>query len=84
MPDKTAPALETADARLSELLERGLTLLPADERDLLDRKYFAGQPVRQIAAELQTSEKAVESRLVRVRRKLKERVLGQLKDETAP
>jgi RNA polymerase sigma-70 factor (ECF subfamily) len=67
-----------ADGRLMELLEANLAALPAGERELLERKYLAGEPVRQIAQETLTTEKAVESHLVRVRRKLKEMILAQL------
>jgi RNA polymerase sigma factor (sigma-70 family) len=63
------------------MLEQNLALLCPDERDLLQRKYFAGQSVREIAAELQTSEKSVESRLVRIRRKLKAALLESLRNE---
>jgi RNA polymerase sigma-70 factor (ECF subfamily) len=70
-----------ADARLLALLERNVAILPPDERDLVERKYYARQPVRQIAVELQASEKAVESRLGRIRRRLKEAVLAELKHE---
>jgi len=56
-------------------------LLPQDERDLLEAKYLDGRSVRQIADMLQISEKAVESRLVRIRRKLKGQMLERLKDE---
>jgi len=68
-----------ADARLMELLEANLAALPAEERQLLERKYLAGEPVRQIAVETLTTEKAVESRLTRVRRRLKEMILAQIK-----
>ena len=52
------------------LLEQSLATLPEDERGLLERKYFARQPVRTIARRKPlTTEKAVESRLVRIRRK---------------
>jgi RNA polymerase sigma-70 factor, ECF subfamily len=70
-----------ADAKLLASLDRGLEGLPEDERGLVEQKYFARLSVREIAAELQTSEKAVESRLVRVRRKLKQAVLDQLRHE---
>jgi len=70
-----------SDAHLLGLLEGGLSALPSDERDLVERKYFARQSVREIAEELQTSEKAVESRLTRIRRKLKEAALTELKHE---
>lgn len=72
-----------ADARLLALLEQGLEALPEDERDLLRQKYFARQPVREIAAALRSSEKAVESRLGRIRRKLKHSVLEKLRHESA-
>jgi RNA polymerase sigma-70 factor (ECF subfamily) len=70
-----------ADERLGLLLERGVALLPADERQLVEWKYFEHQPVSRIAERLQTTEKAVESRLGRLRRKLKETVLAELQHE---
>jgi len=71
-----------ADAQLLAFLEQGLAVLPEEERDLVQRKYFRRQSVREIAAELQTTEKAVESRLVRVRRTLREAVLTELRHES--
>ena len=72
----------TADTRLLALLEHGLRHhLAADERELVERKYFRGQSVREIAVELQATEKAVESRLGRARRKLKDAVLAELKHD---
>ena len=73
-----------ADNQLLAFLDRGLEDLPSQERDLVERKYFTRQSVREIAGELQTSEKAIESRLVRIRRKLKEAVLHELRHESAP
>ncbi len=69
------------DARLDEVLREAMAELPADERELLEAKYSAEQPVREIATQLQTTEKAVESRLGRIRRKLKDAVLAQLHHE---
>jgi RNA polymerase sigma-70 factor, ECF subfamily len=71
-------AADEADGQLLASLEHGLEALAEEERDLVQRKYFARQPVREIAAELHASEKAVESRLVRVRRKLKQAMLEEL------
>jgi RNA polymerase sigma factor (sigma-70 family) len=71
-----------ADNQLLAFLERGLAVLPDEERDLVERKYFTRQSVREIAGELETSEKAIESRLVRIRRKLKAVVLDELKHES--
>ena len=70
-----------ADARLLGLLDSSLGELPFDERRLLEAKYFERSPVRDIAADLNLSEKAVESRLVRIRQKLKADVLNGLKRE---
>jgi RNA polymerase sigma-70 factor, ECF subfamily len=70
-----------ADARLLALLELGVQSLPTDERELVERKYFRNQSVREIAADVQATEKAVESRLMRVRRKLKDILLKALKHE---
>jgi RNA polymerase sigma-70 factor (ECF subfamily) len=70
-----------ADEQLRILLESKLTALPEDERQLVSQKYILHQSVREIAAWQQTTEKAVESRLSRVRRKLKDAVLAELKNE---
>lgn len=70
-----------ADEQLRALLESKLTALPEDERQLVERKYILRQSVREIANEAQTTEKAVESKLSRVRRKLKNAILTELKNE---
>jgi RNA polymerase sigma-70 factor (ECF subfamily) len=71
------------DERLRALLESKLTALPEDERQLVEQKYILRRSVREIADGRQTTEKAVESRLSRVRRKLKDAVLAELKNERA-
>ena len=73
------PNDDHADERLSGLLESSVASLPADERQLVEAKYFARRSVREIAGGFQTTEKAIESRLTRVRRKLKDAVLAALK-----
>lgn len=70
-----------ADEQLRELLDRKMTALPDDERQLVELKYLRHQSVREIADGLQTTDKAVESKLSRVRRKLKDAVLDELKNE---
>lgn len=79
----TAGANEDGGKRLGELLERQLASLSVEERTLVEKKYFQGQPVTAIAEQLQTTEKAIESRLVRIRRKLKEAILTDLGHETS-
>ncbi len=79
---ETAPAMRNngeADEQLRALLDSKLTALPADERQLVEQKYLLRQSVRAIADRQQTTEKALESRLSRVRRKLKDAVLAELK-----
>lgn len=70
-----------ADEQLRELLDRKMTALRDDERQLVKQKYILHQSVREIADGLQTTDKAVESKLSRVRRKLKDAVLAELKNE---
>ncbi len=69
------------DAKLLALLDRGVAALASDERLLVERKYFARRSVREIAEELQMSEKTVESRLIRIRRKIKNTMLAGLNHE---
>jgi RNA polymerase sigma-70 factor (ECF subfamily) len=75
------PGDRDPDYRLHELLQRNLELLPSDERDLIERKYLQTGSVKEIACTLQSSEKAIESRLVRIRKKLRAAILEQLRDE---
>lgn len=69
-----------ADGKLRELLEQNVASLLPEEKELIARKYFSGRSVREIAGEQQTTEKAVESKLSRVRRKLKGGIIAGLKD----
>lgn len=77
--DGTADA--QTDERLRGLLERHVALLPPDERKIVGQKYFAHRSVRDIADELQTTEKAVESKLSRIRKKLKDAMLAGLNEQ---
>lgn len=63
---------------LAEHLDAALLALAPDERDLIERKYFAKQTVREIAAALGSTEKAIESRLVRLRRILQSSIIKRL------
>lgn len=55
-----------------ELLTRAVNSLPEDQRHLIQQKYWNGRSVRELATDLSLSEKAVESRLLRARRRLRE------------
>jgi len=76
-----AAATPDADARLQEILALNLGLLPPEECELIKRKYFSRESVKEIAADMGATEKAIESQLVRVRRKLKSGILAQLNEE---
>jgi len=69
------------DERLRNLLERHVTSLPPNEQQLVDLKYFKHRPVRDIARELQTTEKAIESKLSRIRAKLRDTMLSELNEQ---
>jgi RNA polymerase sigma-70 factor (ECF subfamily) len=78
---QTSPGDAQTDLRLLGLLESGLEALPFEERRLAEAKYFERRSVRELAEELGLSEKAVESRLGRIRHKLKAAILEGLKRE---
>ena len=70
-----------ADQQLADALERNLAALPPEDRQLLQWKYFERQTVAEIAGQRQTTEKAIESRLGRIRRGLKQAMLAELKHD---
>jgi RNA polymerase sigma factor (sigma-70 family) len=67
---------------LEEIATAALAALPVDERQLLEGKYYRRATVRELAGESGLSEKAVESRLLRARAKVKEYILERLKHES--
>lgn len=67
-----------ADGELSDLLEENLLTLDAADRRQVEGKYLRGSSVRELATETGLTEKAVESRLLRLRRQLREQLLQQL------
>jgi RNA polymerase sigma-70 factor (ECF subfamily) len=72
---------DQAERQLDELVMTNLKRLPEEDQHLISQMYFEGKSVRECARETQTSEKAIESRLTRVRRKLREMTLAQLRHE---
>ena len=70
-----------ADEKLRELLAQKVSALPPEERKLISQKYVQSRSVREIADAEQTTEKSVESKLSRVRKKLKDAVFADLKNE---
>lgn len=74
------PAINSdPEQELAAALAAELAMLPAADRELLERKYLDGDAIRALAATLGTSEKAVESRLTRARQRLKDGLLNRLR-----
>jgi RNA polymerase sigma-70 factor (ECF subfamily) len=67
--------------RLGEILREALAALPPDERELIQAAYVDKRPLRELADEAGQTYKAVESRLGRLRQKLKEQLLKDLRHE---
>lgn len=80
--EHAASSPDHREANWGILLEHSMHCLSVEERALLELKYFEHRSVREIAQQLQTSEKAIESRLVRARRNLKQLLLAELKHES--
>ena len=73
-----ATPVHAGDALAAALEESVGELEPAD-RLLIEGKYLEGQSVRELSAQSGLSEKAVESRLLRLRRQLRQCILKRLK-----
>ena len=67
------------DSRLSSLLAESLDELEPADRLLIENKYFDGETVRELSTTTGLSEKAVESRLLRLRRHLRARIMEKLR-----
>lgn len=72
-----------ADDTLNHLLEAAVSGLPAEERQLIAARYYNRSPIQVIAEQSQATEKAVQSKLARIRRKLKEFIITRLKNDTS-
>ena len=74
-------APETAEAELLEWLECGLNELDEEDRALVESIYFQRRRQRDLAGESGTTQKAIESKLARIRAKLRQFVLQRIKNE---
>jgi RNA polymerase sigma-70 factor (ECF subfamily) len=72
------PARATEENRLAEILAEGLEELPVDDRRLIEGKYLEGAAVKELSELTGLTDKAVESRLLRARRQLREILLKKL------
>jgi RNA polymerase sigma factor (sigma-70 family) len=66
------------DQRLRAILDETLAEIDADDRALIEGKYLRGATVLELAQQTGLSEKAIESRLLRLRRQLTERLRQKL------
>ncbi len=86
-PERTANLAATTgheeNTLLEQALEQALAGLPEEERALIDSFYFQIGTYRSIALQHDTSPKAVESHLARIRQKLRNAILKLLKYENS-
>jgi RNA polymerase sigma-70 factor (ECF subfamily) len=73
------PDIPPVESDPLSVLDECLASLADDDRLLLEEKYFARQPVRDLAAGRSLSEKALESRLTRARERLREALNHRLR-----
>ena len=64
---------------LGDLLEESLAELQSQDREILEGKYLQGSTVKELAADTGLTEKAVESRLLRLRNHIRESILKKLR-----
>ncbi|MGO8699716.1 MAG: RNA polymerase sigma factor [Limisphaerales bacterium] len=74
------PSPAPAGSDLGVVLEECLVELDPEDRRLIEGKYLEGETVRELSADAGLTEKAVESRLLRLRRLLRERLLQKLRE----
>lgn len=80
-PEMPMAPSDEADSLLFDALDRGMTELGPDERALIEAFYFKGGSHHSMAEEQNTTPKAVESKLARVRQKLRAAILKRLRYE---
>jgi RNA polymerase sigma-70 factor (ECF subfamily) len=76
---REAPESSGDDSRLSALLAESMDELEPGDRLLIENKYLDGETVRELSTTAGLSEKAVESRLLRLRRRLRARIMEKLR-----
>lgn len=71
--------MEDSEANLSALLEESLSELSSEERMMVEGKYLEGLRTREISTNSGLTERAVETRLSRLRSQLRESLIRKLK-----
>lgn len=79
--EQTEPAAisNEAEAALLHALDQVLATVSAEDRELISARYFEHVPLEQIATRLNTTARAVEGRLARLRKRLRELIAEELK-----
>lgn len=72
------------DDRLAAALRASLEELPAEDGELLRAFYLDRRSLSELAVEAGQSYKAIESRMTRLRRRVKEKLLTHLQNESTP
>jgi RNA polymerase sigma-70 factor (ECF subfamily) len=71
-------ATPTPDTTLNNALNEALSELPLEDRELVERFYIDDETQTALAEDIQSTRKAVESRLARIRRKLRAAIIQKL------
>jgi RNA polymerase sigma-70 factor, ECF subfamily len=74
------PPVQPSECDLGATLAECLDELNPSDRGLIEAKYLNGETVRELSVGQGTTEKAVESRLMRLRRRLRDRLLEKLRE----
>ncbi len=78
--DRPPPPAGPRDGALDAALEECLGELSPPDRCLIKARYLNGETIRELSAGAGATEKAVESRLLRLRRRLREQILRKLQE----
>jgi RNA polymerase sigma-70 factor (ECF subfamily) len=78
--DRCSPPADPREGALDAALKECLDELSAPDRGLIEARYLNGETIRELSASAGTTEKAVESRLLRLRRCLREQILRKLRE----
>jgi len=80
-PLQERDSLSDVDTVLETALQEAIKILPTDEQDLLKSTYFDRLSQKEIAASMGSTPKAVESKLGRIRQKLRKMLRRSLSHE---
>ena len=77
--DRSPPPADPREGALDAALQECLDDLSPPERGLIEARYLNGETIRELSAGAGATERAVESRLLRLRRRLREQILRKLR-----